>query len=298
MKGKIVIAGATGFIGRYFCRRFREDGYPVYVISRDTEHISWDDEKAVTEALNGSHMLINLAGKSVNCRYTAKNRALILRSRVDTTRKLFLSAQKCSQPPALWINSSTATIYRHAEDRPMTEKEGEIGFGFSVEVAQAWESSFFENSLPGMRQVALRTAITLGKDGGVMSPYVNMVKWGIGGRQGSGRQMFSWIHIEDLYQVVKFIDKNSDMEGIYNCAAPNPVTNKAFMRSLQHGIRPLFSLPSPAWLLKAGAVLIQTETELILKSRWVLPQRLQEKGYIFRYPDIDSALRDILPGKR
>jgi uncharacterized protein (TIGR01777 family) len=294
MGQKIVIAGGTGFIGQYLNQRFRNEGFEVLIVSRDAHHINWNNDAQLTEALEGAATLINLAGKSVDCRYNETNKSLILNSRVETTRKLQQIIEQCKTPPKLWINSSTATIYRHSEDKAMDEYTGEIGSGFSVEVAKAWEKAFFEKPVSNTRKVALRIAITIGKNGGVMKPYINLVKYGMGGRQGSGRQMFSWVHIEDLFRVIRFVMDNEDMNGIYNCAAPNPVPNRTFMREMRNILKPLISFPSPKILLKAGAFLINTETELILKSRWVIPEKLTEKGFIFKYPDIRSALKNIL----
>jgi uncharacterized protein (TIGR01777 family) len=202
MKKKIVIAGATGFIGKYLTKRFYEKGDEVVIISRDKNHITWGNEKAIITALEHADLLINLAGKSVDCRYNEKNKKEILLSRTETTKALGEAIIKCNNPPALWINSSTATIYRHAEDRPMTEDAGETGEGFSVDVAKSWEHAFFQYKLPNTRQVALRTAIVLGKDGGDMKPFINLVRFGLGGKQGNGNQMFSWIHIEDVFEII------------------------------------------------------------------------------------------------
>lgn len=294
MKNKIVIAGGTGFIGQYFTKKFQEEGFEVLIISRDDNHINWNDDQALKKALDGAEMLINLAGKSVDCRYNEKNRALILNSRVEPTRKLQSIIEECEAPPKLWINASTATIYRHAEDKPMDEETGEIGSGFSVEVAKDWEKAFFEKTTVLTRKVALRTSIVIGKEGGVMKPYINLVKYGLGGRQGSGRQMFSWIHIEDLYRIVQFVRANEDMSGIYNAAAPSPVSNKVFMKEMRLILKPLIYLPSPEWMLKTGAYFINTETELILKSRWVVPKRLLERRFEFHYETIKDALNNIL----
>lgn len=294
MKKKIVIAGGTGFIGRYLQKRFSEQGHTVLVVSRNAGHINWDNEKALAKSLENAEVLINLAGKSVDCRYHKRNKSLILNSRVETTRKLQLAVDACRRPPRLWVNASTATIYRHAEDRPMGEDTGEIGSGFSVEVAKAWEDAFFEKQDKHTRKVALRMAITIGKDGGVMKPFINLVKYGMGGRQGNGKQMFSWVHIEDLFRIIRFLMINEDMAGIYNCAAPGPVSNAAFMKEMRNILKPPIYLPSPALLLEAGAFLINTETELILKSRWVIPKKLIERGFVFVYPTLDKALKNIL----
>jgi uncharacterized protein len=294
---KIVIAGGTGFIGKYLHKKFNEEGYEVYIISRATRYINWEDETAIINAMEGAELLINLAGKSVDCRYTEKNKSLIISSRTETTNALQAALDKCTTAPRLWINSSTATIYRHAEDKAMDEYSGEIGSGFSVEVAKAWEKAFFEKTHSITRKVALRIAITLGKGDGVMKPFIRLVKFGLGGRQGNGRQMFSWIHIEDLYRIIKFIMAHENMKGIYNCAAPNPVTNNEFMKEMRKIIKPLFHLPSPKILLEAGAFIIKTETELILKSRWVIPTKLLEAGFEFIYPQLDKALENILEKK-
>jgi len=294
MKRKAVLAGGTGFIGNDFRRRFRELGYDVVDISRRPGHVSWDDPTGIAKALEGADVLINLAGRTVNCRYNAKNREEILRSRTETTAVLREAAASCSAPPKLWINSSTATIYRHAEDRPMTEADGDIGTGFSVDVAKAWEAAFFAGELPRTRRAALRIAIVLGPNGGVMTPYANLVRFGLGGAQGSGKQMFSWIHVEDLFRIVRFLMENERLEGVFNAAAPHPVSNRELMRSLRSAMGRKLGLPAARWMLEVGAWLLRTETELILKSRWVVPDRMTKEGFEFRYGRLDDALNDIL----
>ena len=294
MKRKIVIAGGTGFIGNYLASEFVKLGYEVLVISRSAGNVQWANVQAIIQALENADMLVNLAGKSVDCRYNEKNKAEILRSRTETTRILGEAIKKCENPPALWVNSSTATIYRHAEDRPMTEDHGEIGKGFSVEIATQWEKTFFDFSLKQTRQVALRMAIVLGKDGGVIKPYLNLVRFGLGGRQGNGRQMFSWIHAADVFNIILFVREHKELSGVYNCSAPNPVTNEILTKNFREKTNTKFDLPSPAWLLKIGAVMVRTETELILKGRWVVPEKLLKAGYAFRYPTLDAALENIL----
>lgn len=290
---KVVLAGGTGFVGQDFAQRFKELGYEVLIISRQPGHIAWENQAGIIEALEGSELLINLAGKSVNCRYTDENRKVILESRTRTTRILGESVLACSNPPELWINSSTATIYRHAEDRPMTEKEGEIGSGFSVDVAKAWEKAFFEFSLPSTRQIALRIAIVLG-EGGVMEPLTNLVRFGLGGSQGSGTQQFSWIHIEDLFRMVIYVQQHPQLEGVFNASSPHPVTNRQLMESLRRQMGVRIGLPAPRWMLELGARFIRTETELVLKSRWVIPERLEREGFTFKYDTLDLALAEIL----
>ncbi|WP_243290918.1 TIGR01777 family oxidoreductase [Bacillus sp. FJAT-47783] len=294
MKKKVVLAGGTGFIGQYFKRKFMDLGYDVMIIFRNHPHITWDHKQEIVDALENAEMLINLAGKSVNCRYNQKNRERILMSRIETTEILGNAIGNCKNPPRLWINSSTATIYRHAEDRPMTEENGEVGTGFSVNVAKEWERSFFAFQLPKTRQIALRIAIVLGEHGGVMTPYKNLVKFGLGGVQGSGNQKFSWIHVEDLFNILLFLKEKEELSGVFNCSSPNPITNRELMDCLRKAMNRKVGLPSPKWMLEFGAFFLRTETELILKSRWVIPERLERAGYQFTYVHIEEAIHQIL----
>jgi hypothetical protein len=295
---KIILAGGSGFIGKYFTTRFEEQGYEVLHITRHQgQGILWNDELAIIAALEDADMLINLAGKSVNCRYNQKNKDEILYSRTSTTELLGNAILQCKNPPKLWINSGTATIYRHAEDRPMTEDDGEIGSGFSVEVAKAWEASFFKFQLAQTRQVLLRIAIVLGQNGGAMVPMMRLVRSGLGGRQGTGKQMFSWIHVEDLFRIIRFIEDHEALSGVYNCSAPEPVSNDELMHLFRENLHAPVGLPSPKWLLELGAAFINTETELVLKSRWVLPDRLMKAGFFFEYSTLMDALQNILAAR-
>ncbi|MFC4386247.1 TIGR01777 family oxidoreductase [Gracilibacillus marinus] len=293
-KPKVVLAGGSGFIGEYIKQKLDALNYDVVMISRRKPAITWNDKEGMTEALENAEMVINLAGKSVNCRYNEKNKQEIMTSRVGTTRLLGDAINRCSTPPKLWINASTATIYRHADDRPMTEEDGEYGTGFSVDVAKKWEKAFFSFQLPHTRQVALRIAIVLGPNGGVMTPYKNLVKFGLGGIQGNGQQMFSWIHIEDVFQIMMFLKERNDLSGVFNCSSPKPVPNYIFMNAMRQKLNRTYGLPTPKPLLEIGATFIRTETELVLKSRWVLPEKLQQAGYVFQYPSISGALGDLL----
>jgi uncharacterized protein (TIGR01777 family) len=293
MNRKIVIAGGTGFIGQYLHHQFAKLGYKVIIISRHVGHVQWSDTAEIINALDGAEMLINLAGKSVNCRYTKANKTEILNSRVKTTQTLGEALLKCKVPPALWLNSSTATIYRDARDRPMTESNGEIGKGFSVDIATQWEDTFNTFKLPKTRKIALRMAVVLG-DGSVMRPFKNLVKFGLGGKQGSGLQKFSWLHIHDLFNIILFISDNTQLTGVINCPSPNPVNNSALMQTIRNAMGINYGLPAYKWMLKIGAFLIGTETELVLKSRWVLPQRLLSAGYKFEYPDLKQAIEHII----
>ena len=315
MTRRIVIAGASGFIGQYLASAFRAEGDSVTLIGRGGPDARWGSTAAITDLLDGSDLLVNLAGKSVNCRYTAANRAEILRSRVETTRELARAVADCEHPPALWINASTATIYRHADDRPMTEETGELGSGFSVDIATAWEREFFDANLPETRRAALRMAIVLG-DGSALTPLAALARFGLGGpqldgrwfsteerrREGTfhefrtrgGRQKFSWVHLDDVLGSIRFLMEREDLSGVFNVSAPNPSDNRTMMATLRRVLKVPAGLPAFRWMLEMGSIAIRTETELILKSRWVLPQRLQDAGYEFRFPTLEPALTDIL----
>jgi hypothetical protein len=311
--GKVVIGGSTGFIGTYLVPRMLAAGREVVRISRSDADIRWGDQAAIDRAVDGASLVIGLAGKSVNCRYTPENRAEIFRSRLETTASLSAAIARAERPPALWVNSSTATIYRHAEDRPMTESDGELGTGFSVEVAKAWEQALFADDLPATRRVALRSTIVLGH-GGVLEPVRNLARFGLGGAQHDGpwpisrarraagtahvpgarrgRQRFSWVHIEDVERIIDFLERTPELDGPVNAAAPHPVDNAEFMATVRRVLGARIGMPMPRWMLELGAIGMRTETELILKSRWVLPEKLTEAGFEFRYPTLEAAVRE------
>ena len=316
---RVVLAGASGFIGRELAAAYRAEGASVHFIGRSGPHARWGQTAAITDLVDGADLVVNMAGKSVNCRYTAENRAEIVRSRVETTRELATAIADAENPPPLWINSSTATIYRHAEDRPQTESDGELGTGFSVEVAKAWEAAFFETPLPETRRVALRTAIVLG-DGSVMGPFSRLARFGLGGAQldghwfasaarraagtfhefraRGGRQKFSWVHMDDVIGAIRFLERHDELDGVVNVSSPSPTDSVGFMRTLRTVLGAPIGIPAPRFVLEIGSAVIKTETELVLKSRWVLPERLLDAGYEFAYPELEPALRQIVGEKR
>jgi hypothetical protein len=295
---RIVIAGASGFVGRYLSERFAASGDTVSTIGRSGSDARWGDPAAIRAIIDGSDILINLAGKSVNCRYTRKNKAAIFSSRLLTTAELGEAVQAVAHPPKVWFNASTATIYRHADDHPMTDETGELGSGFSVNVATAWEREFFAHPRPGVRQVALRMAIVLG-DGSALTPLVMLTRFGLGGPQFGGktrsaRQRFSWVHIEDVHRALEFLIGHPEISDPINVSSPNPVDNRELMATLRRVLGVRFGIPLFGWMLELGAFAIRTETELLLKSRWVVPSRLLAAGFEFEFPTLEGALRDIL----
>lgn len=302
MKQKVVITAANGFLGKALAMHLSAF-YPVIALVRKPVHFGngirtllWDGYSLGEWAkeLDGALAVVNLAGRSVDCRYHADNRRAILQSRLASTQVIDQAIQACKIKPEVWLNSASATIYRHAEDRPMTELNGEVGHGFSVDVCRQWEQTFLNASCHEVRKIALRTAIVLGADGGVMRPFERLVRFGFGGPMGSGNQKFSWIHIQDFCRAVHFLIKQKSCEGAFNLSSPLPISNAIFMQNMVRILRPHFVLPNPEWLLEFGARLIRTETELILKSRWVLPEKLLKHGFQFEYEEISSALESIL----
>jgi hypothetical protein len=246
------------------------------------------------EHLEGADLLVNLTGKNVNCRYTEENRREILRSRLDATEALGKAVAAAGSPPRVWIQFTSATIYRHAEDFAMDEIAGETGYGFSVDVCQKWEKAFWAQPAPHTRKVALRTSIVLGRRDGAFPRLLNLVRLGLGGRQGNGRQYVSWIHESDVAGIVEWVAGNESVSGVYNCTAPGPVPNAQLMQTIREAYGVPAGLPAPTWLLEIGAELIGTETELILKSRWVVPAKLLQAGYLFQFPQLVPAVHDLI----
>jgi uncharacterized protein (TIGR01777 family) len=308
---KIVIPGGSGQVGRVLARHFHFQGHVVTVLSRQPRPapwrvVSWDGltPGAWITDLAESDVCINLAGRSVNCRYTAANRRIIYESRIQGTRLLNQVIASLNPAPRLWINSSTATIYRHALDRAMNEADGELGgsepgapdtWNFSIAVARGWEEAFFSTATTLTRKVAIRSALTLSPDGGgVFDVLSGLVQHGLGGRQGHGTQFVSWIHEADFVRAIDMLIAREDFCGVVNLASPNPLPNSEFMRALRRawGIR--FGLPNPNWLVEIGTWLMRTESELVLKSRRVVPGRLLAAGFQFLFPDWPSAAHDLV----
>lgn len=295
----IIIAGGTGFLGQVLKNYFIKKGYLVKTLTRNPvkkDDIYWDAKNFDdwTKELENLDILINLTGKSVDCRYNKKNKILIYNSRIDSTNILGKAINKCKVPPKVWINSSTATIYQHSLDKQMDEENGVIGNDFSMNIAKSWEATFNSIANTETRKIILRTSIVLGKKGGALIPLKRLTKLGLGGKQGKGDQKVSWIHEIDFARAINFIIEKETLSGTFNITAPNPTNNKALMQSLRNVLKIPFGLNHPIWLLKIGAKIIGTETELVLKSRNVIPLRLLNNGFKFKFSNIEDATKNLL----
>ncbi|MFS0884395.1 epimerase [Aeromicrobium sp. 179-A 4D2 NHS] len=316
---RAVVAGWNGFIGHRLVEDLTARGYDVARVGREGPDGRWTDPASIARLVDGADLVVNLAGKNVGCRYNDANRDEILRSRVDTTRQLREAIASAAHPPRLWMNASTATIYRHAMDRPQTESTGELGSGFSVDVARSWEDELFAGDLPGTRRVALRMAIVLG---GPASDLLGRVaRLGLGGPQYDGRwfqhrryrgigahptggpvpmhrtrgrQRFSWLHIDDALAAMRFIDDHDEIDGPVNLSSPNPTDNRTLMAELRRAVGMPIGLPAFRWMLEPALWVLRYESEMLLKSRWVLPERLEAAGFRFRWPDLRPALEDVV----
>ena len=294
----IIIAGGTGFLGQVLESYFYKKGYDVKILTRKTtkpNHVYWNakDLDQWTKTLEGANTLINLTGKSVDCRYTEANKKLIHDSRIDSTNILGKAINQCENPPKAWLNMSTSTIYDNSYHKQMTEENGDIGNDFSMNIATSWEAAFNSIETPSTRKVILRTSIVLGKNGGALIPLKRLTKFGLGGKQWHGKQKVSWIHENDFARAINFLIEKQ-LEGAYNIVSPKPTTNAYLMKTIRKVLKVPFGLPQPKWLIKFGAKLIGTEPELVLKSRNVIPAKLTAKGFLFTHSDIEIALQDLL----
>jgi uncharacterized protein (TIGR01777 family) len=310
---RIVIAGGTGHVGRLLAGHFHQLGHKVMVIARHGQSAEWpvliwngEELGDWARAVDGSDVVINLAGRSVNCRYTEANRREIKESRLRSTQVIGQAILRAAHPPELWMNAGTATIYRHALDRAMDEATGELGGGepgapstwhFSIDVATSWEQAFYASPAPATRKIALRSAMVMSLDqdrGGIFDTLRGLVCRGLGGRAASGQQFVSWIHECDFVNAITFLIARRDLSGGINVCSPNPLPNRDFMAALRRACGVRLGLPAAKWMLELGAVFMHTETELILKSRRVVPGRLLDVGFKFRYPNWPEAAQELV----
>jgi uncharacterized protein len=303
---KIVIPGGSGQVGTVLARAFRAAGHEVAVLSRRPARqpwrvVAWDGatDGDWGREVDGADVVINLAGRSVNCRYTPENRREILDSRVRSTDAVGRAIARAARPPRVWLQASTATIYAHRFDAPNDEHTGLLGghepdapesWHFSIDVARSWEGAFDAIATPHTRKVAMRSAMTLSPDpGGVFDTLLGLARRGLGGRAGDGRQYLSWVHEDDFVAAVHWLIDHDALAGVVNIASPYPLPNSHFMHGLREAAGIRIGLPAAPWMLEVGAMMMRTETELILKSRRVVPARLLESGFVFRFPHWPEA---------
>ena len=307
---KIVIPGGSGQVGTVLARHFHALGHEVVVLSRSEKStpwrtVKWDGQTlgAWVSELEGADVLINLAGRVVNCRYNYKNRCEIWSSRSRSVRILGKALETLTVPPPLWLQAGTATIYSHRFDAPNDEYNGILGgtednttdkWRFSIDVARAWEGEFALIDAPKTRKVILRSAMTMSYDRDSIFDYLLwLVRIGLGGTAGSGKQYISWIHYIDFINAIQFIIDNKEISGPINLAAPNTLPNKEFMGQLRKAWGQKLALPVYEWMLEIGGIFLRTESELVLKSRRVVPGRLIEAGFQFQYGDWSLAALDL-----
>jgi uncharacterized protein len=307
---KLIIPGGSGQVGTILARNFHRDGHEVVVLSRRPSAspwrvIHWDAQNLGdwVEEFRGADAIINLAGRSVNCRYGTKNRVEILESRVQSTRVVGKAIASVEPPPKVWLQASTATIYAHRYDAPNDERNGILGgnetrapdtWRFSIDVAKAWEAAVDDTPTPRTRKVMLRSAMIMSPErGGIFDTLLMLVRRGLGGKAADGQQYVSWIHEEDFIRAVSWLTEHDEVQGPINVASPNPLPNREFMRVLREASGIRFGLPATKWMLGLAAVFMRTETELILKSRRVIPGILLERGFSFRFPTWPEAAADL-----
>jgi uncharacterized protein len=308
---RIVLPGGNGQVGNILARHFHAQGHDVVVLARRVtlapwRVVNWDGATLGnwTSELENADVVINLAGRSVDCRYTPANRRAIKESRIQTTHLLGQAIGHSLHPPRLWMNASTATIYRHALDRPMDEQTGEIGgnepnapakWRFSIDVATSWETTFFDPVTPNTRKIALRSAAVMSPDrGGIFDKLLRLVRFGLGGTSASGMQFVSWIHDADFLGSIDYLIARDEIDGVVNISSPNPLRNREFMKALREAWGSRIGLPAASWMLEIGTFFLRSETELVLKSRRVIPGRLVEAGFQFQFPEWESAAQHLV----
>ncbi|MEO6182246.1 MAG: TIGR01777 family oxidoreductase [Verrucomicrobiota bacterium] len=313
MKQRIILAGGSGFLGGALAKHFSALDWEVVILTRtpksrsdSVREVEWDARTLGdwVREVDGAAAVVNLTGRSVDCRYNAKNRREIMESRVNSTRIVGEAIARCASPPHVWLNSSTATVYKHTFGEPHDESSREMDSAkdakdeFSVEVAQAWERALNEAVTPRTRKVALRTSMVLGFGQNSVFPVLRrLTRFGLGGKQGSGKQFVSWIHEEDFCRAVEWIISHEQLTEAVNVCAPNPLPNAEMMRLFRELGRMPFGLPATKWMLEIGTFFLRTETELIIKSRRVIPRRLVESGFQFRYELFRDAAEDLIKKK-
>lgn len=299
---KVVLAGGSGFLGRALTEELTRAGYEVVVLTRKVKRglsgvrqIVWDGRTVGVWAreLEGAKAVVNLVGRSVDCRYTQANRREILESRVHSVETVGRAIDACAVPPKVYVQAASLAIYGDAGRRVCCE-DARAGRGFSVDVCLRWEHAFNSLDLPATRKVLLRTGFVLGRDGGAFPTLARLAKFYLGGTIGEGHQYVSWIHVRDFCRLVLWTLERDEAEGVFNATGPAPVTNAEFMCELRCALKRPWSPRTPAWLVRLGSFLLRTEAELALTGRRAIPERLVERNFKFIYTNLESALADLV----
>lgn len=299
---RVVLAGGSGFLGRALADHLAAAGYDIVVLTRSphpragrVRELGWDGRTVGSwlSALDGAAAIVNLTGRSVDCRYTPENRREIIASRVNSVRAIGAAIGQCTQPPAAWVQAGSLAIYGDAGDR-VCDETAPHGDGFAVEVCEQWEQAFADQATPSTRKTLLRIGFALGPGGGALTPLARLARFGLGGTVGNGKQYISWLHVDDLNAMFRWGIEREGTSGTYNATGPTPVTNAVFMRALRRAVRRPWSPPTPAPLVHVGAFFMRTEPSLALTGRRCVPARFAAQGFTFAHPDLDETLRDAL----
>jgi len=302
MSPRIVIAGGSGFIGHHLTSRFRQQGHDVVILTRTASargdgvrEVAWDGRSfgPWTRELDGAAAVVNLTGKSVNCRHTDKNRREIIASRVVSVRAIADAIAASAVPVPVWVQASAVGIYGYAGDT-LCDESSPHGNDFMADVCEQWEAAFRAALVPDTRRVVLRSGVVLGRDGGALQLLARLARWGLGGTVGSGKQYISWIHVDDLASVVQRAIESAAMSGPYNAATHTPAANAAFMRRLRRVVHRPWSPPAPAFVVKIGSYIIGTEPSIALHGQRCVPRRLDEEGFAFAHEDLGETLAGLL----
>jgi uncharacterized protein (TIGR01777 family) len=301
MSGRVIIAGGSGFLGQALAKALLGKGYEIVILSRrphregtGIRQLHWDGKTLGdwSQAIDGAKAVVNLTGRSVNCRHTPENRCEIMESRVDSVRVLGEAIARGNGPPEVFVQASSLAIYGDPGDR-WCDEDAAHATGFSEEVCERWEGEFEKVQAPGMRKVVMRIGIVLDRDQGALPVLARLTRFFLGGRVGNGRQYVSWIHIADLTRMFLEAIERPELSGVFNLTGPNPATNAQFMRELRHALHRPWSPPVPAWATHIGAFLMRTEPSLALTGRRCRPKRFLENGFQFEFPDLRGALDDF-----
>lgn len=301
MKQKIIIAGGTGFLGSCLRNKYNNSDVEIVILTRKRKqnegnitYVHWDAKTmgSWTTYLEGSTVIINLVGKSVNCRYTEYNKKEIIASRVNATSIIGKAISICEKPPKVWINAGSVAVFGDS-GAEIKDENSSVGNGFSPQICKEWEQAFHEAETPNTRKVFLRIGLVLQQGGGILKPFMNLARFGLGGKIGTGNQYMTWIHEEDFTNVIDWVIRERSIQGILHCASPFPVINKDFMKAMRLAVSVPFGLPNPAFLIQIGAVFIGTEAELVLSGRRVVSRILYEKDFKFKYPHLRDAVQQL-----